>query len=167
MRFNRVCLIAVLGASLGACATASDKYPSLALRDAERVTGTLQPAEPAAYVPPAPPAATLSRLDQLAAEAASAHQGFLSEAPRVRSAVAAARGAQPGAESWAVAQVALAGLEASRSKAMIALADLDRLYVDAAVAGEEIDRIGTARDRVAAQVDEQNAAIESMLGELG
>ena len=50
---------------------------------------------------------------------------------------------------------------------MIALADLDRLYVDAAVEGDASStRIGATRDRVAAQVDEQNAAIDGMLGEL-
>ena len=165
MRFNRALFLAALGCSLGAC-MASDKYPSLAIRDAERAGGTMQPAEPEPYVPPAPPATVLGRLDQLTGEAASAHQAFLAETPKARSAVAAARGAGPGADSWAVAQVALAGLEAARGKAMIALADLDRLYVDAAVAGEELERIGAARDRVAAQVAEQNAAIEGMLGQL-
>jgi len=162
MRFNRTLLVATAFGSLGACATPSEEYPSLALRDAERVEGTLQPAAPAPYVPPPTPAAVLGRLEQLGAEAASAHQAFLAEAPQVRSAVAAARGAEPGAESWARAQVALAGLESSRSKAMIALADLDRLYVDAAVEGEELDRIGAVRDRVAAQVGEQDATIGSL-----
>jgi hypothetical protein len=161
MNIGRPCLLAALGCALGACA-ASDKYPSLALRDAERAAGTMQPVEPAAYVPPATPPAVLGRLEQLAAEAASAHQAFLAEAPQARSTIAAARGAEPGAESWARAQVALAGLEATRSRAMIALADLDRLYVDAAVEGSELERIGATRDRVAAQVDEQNAAIESL-----
>lgn len=163
MQFGRFCLLALLGGSLGACA-ASDKYPSLAIRDAERATGTLQPPAAAAYTPP--PAAVLDRLDQLAAEAASAHQAFLAEAPQARSTVAAARGADVGAESWARAQVALAGLEASRSRAMIALADLDRLYVDAAVDGTDLARITATRDRVAAQVDEQNATIEAMQGSL-
>jgi hypothetical protein len=166
MRFNRASLIAVFGCALGACATASDEYPSLAIRDAERVAGTMQPVAPEPYVPPATPAAVLNRLDQLAGEAASAHQAFLAEAPRARGAVAAARGAGPGADSWAQAQVAVAGLEASRGKAMVALADLDRLYVDAAVEGTELDRIGAVRDRVAVQVDEQNATIESLSGSL-
>jgi hypothetical protein len=166
MGFNRACLVAVLGCSLGACATASEEYPSLAIRDAERVAGTLQPAEPEPYVPPATPAAVLDRLDQLAGEGASAHQAFLAEVPRARSAVAAARGAQPGSESWSVAQVAVAGLEASRSRAMIALADLDRIYVDATVGEEALDRISAARDRVETQVDEQNATIEGLLGDL-
>lgn len=165
MRFNRVCFIAALASSLGACATPSDEYPSLAIRDVERAAA-LPPAEPVAYVPPAPPAATLDRLDQLAADAASANQAFLAEAPRTRSAVAAARGAEPGAESWSVAQVAVAGLQASRSKAMIVLADLDRIYVDAAVEGLALERIAATRDRVAAQVEEQDATIGTMLGGL-
>jgi hypothetical protein len=126
----------------------------------------MQPAEPATYVPPAPPAATIDRLGQLTAEAASAHQAFLAEAPQARGAVAAARGTGPGADSWARAQVALAGLESSRSRAMIALADLDRLYVDAAVEGTELTPIGAARDRVAALVGEQNATIDSLLASL-
>ena len=167
MRFNRACLIAALAGSLGACATTpSEEYPSLAIRDAERVTGTMQPAAPAPYVPPPTPAAVVDRLDQLSGEAASANQAFLAEAPRARSAVAAARGSGPGADSWARAQVAVAGLESARSRAMIALADLDRLYVDAAVGGEELTRIGAVRDQVAAQVGEQDATIAGLLGEL-
>jgi hypothetical protein len=166
MPFGRSCLLALLGSSLGACVAASDAYPSLAIRDAERAAGTLQPAEPAPQVAPAPPAAVLDRLDQLAADAASAHQTFLVAAPQARSAVAAARGAGPGADSWAQAQVAVAGLESTRSRAMIALADLDRIYVDAAVDGTELTRIATTRDRVASQVGEQNAAIEDMLRDL-
>ena len=69
MHFNRACLIAALGGSLGACATATEEYPSLAIRDAERVTGTLEPAPPTPYVPPATPAAVVDRLDRLAADA--------------------------------------------------------------------------------------------------
>lgn len=165
MRFNRACLIVVLGSSLGACATASEEYPSLAIRDVER-QAAVPPIEPVPYVPPAPPSAVLQRLDQLTGEATSAHRAFLAEAPRARSAVSAARGAQPGAESWSVAQVAVAGLEASRSRAMIALAELDRLYVDAAVEGTALDRIAAARTQVVEQVDEQNATIAAMLGGL-
>ena len=58
--------------------------------------------------------------------------------------------------------VALAGLESSRSKAMIALADLDRLMVDAGVEGGELSRIIAVRDTVTAQVNEENLTIESL-----
>jgi hypothetical protein len=166
MQFGRASFLVVLGCSLGACETASDEYPSLAIRDLERAAGTLLPAEPATYIPPSPPAGALDRLDRLAADAADAHRAFLAEAPQARRAVAAARGTGPGADSWARAQVAVAGLETTRSRTMIALADLDRLYVDAAVEGEALDRIDAVRDRVVTQVEEQNAAIEGMLGDL-
>ena len=159
MRFNRTLLLLPL---LGACATPAEEYPNLAIRDAERATGTFAPAPSAPYVPPPTPAAVVDRLGQLAADAASAHRAFLAEAPAARSAVAAARGAEFGSDSWARASVALAGLEGTRSRAMIALADLDRLMVDAAVEGGELERIVAVRDTVTAQVDEQNATIEAL-----
>lgn len=159
MRFNRALLLVPL---LAACATPAEEYPSLAIRDAERVTGTLEPAPPTPYVPPPTPAAVVDRLDRLAADAASAHRAFLAEAPAARGAVAAASGAEFGGDGWARASVALAGLEGSRGRAMIALADLDRLMVDAAVEGTELERIVAVRDTVTAQVNEQNAIIEGL-----
>lgn len=163
MRFNRALVLIPL---LAACAAPEGAYPSLALRPAERATGTLEPVAAQPYIPPETPMAVLGRLEQLTADAASANRAFLAEAPRARSTVSAARGAGEGSDAWAQAQVAVAGLEASRSKAMIALADLDRLYVDAGVAGEAVDRIGAARDTVAAQVDQQNSTIDTLLGSL-
>ena len=156
MRFNRALLLLPL---LAACATPEGEYPSLAIRDAERVSGTFDPAPPTPYVPPPTPAQVLGRLEQLAADAASAHRAFLAEAPTARNAVAAASGAEPGSDGWARASVALAGLESARSRAMIALSDLDRLMVDAAIEGDELQRIVAVRDQVIAQVDEQNAVI--------
>ena len=158
MRFNRALLLLPL---LAACATPEGEYPSLDIRPQERASGTLQP-PPAPYVPPPTPALVLGRLEQLAADAVSAHRAFLAEAPAARSAVAAASGAEPGRDGWARASVALAGLASARSRAMIVLADLDRLMVDAAVEGGELERIVAARDRVIAQVDEQNAVIASL-----
>ena len=159
MRCNRALLLVPL---LAACATPDGEYPSLAIRDAERVEGSFEPAPPTPYVPPPTPAAVLDRLDRLAADAASAHRAFLAEAPAARSAVAAASGAEFGGDSWARASVALAGLEGARSQAMIALADLDRLMVDAALEGGELERIVAVRNVVIAQVDEQNATIEGL-----
>ena len=159
MRCNRALLLVPL---LAACATADGEYPSLALRDAERVSGAFEPVAAQPYVPPPTPATVIGRLDQLAAEAASAHQAFLAEAPAARSAVAAAGGAAFGSDGWARASVALAGLESARSQAMIALADLDRLMVDAALQGGELERIVAVRDTVTRQVEEQNATIEGL-----
>src|SRR5690606_24459962 len=71
MRFNRALLLLPF---LAACASPGEEYPSLALREAERATGSFEPAPPEPYVPPPPPAAVLDRLDALAAEAARAHR---------------------------------------------------------------------------------------------
>ena len=159
MRFNRALLMLPL---LAACTTPSEEYPSLALRDAERATGSFEPVVPAPYVPPPTPEAILDRLDQLAVDAASAHRSFLAEAPAAGRTIQAANGAEFGSDGWAAASVALAGLESSRSKAMIALADLDRLMVDAGVEGGELTRIVAVRDTVTAQVNEENATIENL-----
>jgi hypothetical protein len=161
MRFNRALLLLPL---LAGCATPSEEYPSLALRDAERVTGSFEPAAPAPYVPPPTPAAVLGRLDQL--DAASAHRDFLAEAPAASRTIEAASGAEFGSDAWAAGSVALAGLESSRSKAMIALADLDRLMVDAGIEGGELVRIVAVRDTVTAQVNEENATIETLASNL-
>ncbi len=148
---------------LAACATPAEDYPSLALRDAERVSGSFEPAPPAPYVPPPTPAAVVDRLGQLERDAAAAHQAFQAAAPAARSAVAAAGGAELGSEAWARASVEVAGLESARSKAMIALADLDRLMVDAGTTGGELTRIVAVRDTVIAQVEAEDATIEGLL----
>ena len=72
----------------------------------------------------------------------------------------------PGAESWSVAQVAVAGLESSRSRAMIALADLDRLYAAGATEGTDLAALATARDAAIAQVEQENATISGLLAAL-
>jgi hypothetical protein len=143
------------------------KYPSLALRDAERstrATGTLQPAEAAPYVPPATPTETLDRLGRLAAEAQGAHQAFLAAAGRARGPAAAARGAAEGSNAWSIAQIALADVESSRSATMISLAELDRLYVDAELAGGDLTRIGATRDEVAALVAGEDETLDELRG---
>ncbi|MBO9518757.1 MAG: hypothetical protein J7493_11880 [Porphyrobacter sp.] len=166
MRFNPTVLpLLILASSLTACAGASDAYPSLAIRDAERVSGTMTPVTPV-VIRPAASAEVLGRVDQLEADAASANTAFVAGTPAARRAVNAASGQDVGSENWSVAQVAVAGLEAERAKAMTALADLDRLYVDAGVEGTEIDRIAAAREGVMALVEQQNAVLEELAGGL-
>lgn len=154
----------VLLLPLTACATpASEDYPSLAIRDAERVTGQLDAPAAPPYVPPATPAEVLDRLDQLVSLATVAHDMFLAEADRTRRMVSTANGAAVASDRWADAQVALAELESARSLAMVALADLDRLYVDASVEAEETARIAAAREDVIAMVEAENTVIDSLL----
>jgi hypothetical protein len=158
----RPALAFLAGPLLAGCAGATQAdYPSLAIRDVERVAGTLAPAA-APAPPPAPASATLNEAGELRARASEIHARFLAAAPEARSRVGAARGAEPGAESWARAQVALAGLEAIRSQAMVPMADLDRLHVDAATQGQETVTIAAARDEVAALIAEEDRLIASL-----
>jgi hypothetical protein len=157
---RRLSVLALI-AALAACASAQREYPSLAIRPAERATGTLTPAAAEPLVAPAP-AVTLERVSQLAADARASHQAFLGQVADARSTITAARGAAIGGEAWARAEAALADVRAARSKTMVPLADLDRLYVDAATQSQATDRIGAAREEVEGLV----AAEDRTLGEL-
>ena len=149
---------------LAACASSPvGEYPSLAIRDAERWTGSLE-VEP--YVPPAPPAASVASAGELAAQARAAHQRFLAALPAARNRVAAARGGSVGSENWSRAQVAIADLESHRGQTMIALADLDRIYVATSTDGQAIAPVQYERGEVEALVAEETAIIDGLLGQL-
>jgi hypothetical protein len=149
-----------------------DRFPSLAIRPAERVSGSAEPVEAAPPRPTTVPAATESALDRLRREALEAHQRFEGQRGRAATLTASARGAAVASESWSVAQVALADLEATRSQAMIALADLDRLYIaawaGAAMTGgsAELDAVGAARDEVTRRIGEEDAALAGLRSRL-
>lgn len=145
---------------LAACATASDRYPSLAIRDVERAEGRFEaaPASPLA-VPEVAVPTTGSLSDRLAAlgtQASRAHQSFLASAPRAERAAAAAAGDAIGTSAWATAQVALSDLDSARSQTAIALADLDTLMVSQAVQAEDVSAIEVVRQQVIAQVSEED-----------
>ena len=154
--------------AIAGCASPAGDYPSLAIREAERATGTMavpaSPPPPPAPSPPAPgPAPGMSaELAALADAAAQAHRAFLAAAPAATRTIEAARSAGTGSEPWARAQVALAGLTSARSRTMMPLADLDRLYVAAAVEGGALAPISAIRDPVEAQVAEQSRIIERL-----
>ena len=152
---------------LAACASSgSDRYPSLATRPGERVSGTAEPVAPPA--PPSATAATGSRIAQLRAQALAAHARFGERRASAATLSAAAQGAAVASEAWSVAQVALASLEAARSEAMIALADLDSLYVnakDGAVATDgsgDVDAIGATRDEISGWIGEEDATLATL-----
>jgi hypothetical protein len=153
---------------LTGCAADTSNYPSLARRPAERVTGSAEPAqaEPAPAPPALPSPELTARLAQLTAEAESAHRDFLARRDRAGQLVAAARGAAVASESWSIASIALAELEAARSRAMIALADLDSLYAAERVAGGPAAAVGAAREQVIALVSQEDAVLAELRGRL-
>ncbi len=156
-------------AALAACASSGERYPSLAIRDAERLSGEFAVAPAAPEVAPLPPlpADAASRIVALRAQAATAHRKFLAAVPDARRAVGAARGAGVQDDRWAGAQVALADLDSSRSEAAIALGDLDLIFADAAVEQAQRDEIVAARSAVSALIAEEDRVLAELRGALG
>lgn len=147
---------------LAGCATPEGSYPSLAIRDGERMTGMMQPVEVRPEAPPATPGAVLDRLTQLAGQAQQAHSAFMAEEAKARQAIVRGLALETGSDGRAAGEVALASLEASRNTALIALADLDRLYADAVTNGDESVRIEAVRNEVLALIrleDDMLAAV--------
>lgn len=149
---------------LAGCASTAGDYPSLAIRDAERVSGTIAvPATPPAPLPAGPAPAELASLQ---ASIREGHARFMAQTGAAQRAVAAASGAGVGSDSWSAAQVAVADLEGKRSQVMIALADLDRLYASAAVEGADVTAAQSALAEANALVAQENAEIARLLGAL-
>lgn len=168
-RFAPILLAAFACAgALGGCAsTPESSYPSLAIRDVERITGQLEtPPGPLVQIPPPQPAAqstdSLGQPGELGAEAARAHARFMEQAPAVRTSAGRANSSPVGSENWARGEVALAGLEGIRSQTLIALADLDRIYVDAITNRRPVDQIETVRTEVSAMVAKQDEVIAGL-----
>lgn len=156
-----------LAAALSACASTVEDYPSLAIRDAERVSGTMQAVETDPPPPPAPIATDLrERLVQLQDQAAASHREFIEAAPVAERLVSGAANAAITTDRWAAAQVALADLDSARSATAIALGDLDLIFVDAALELDQRAEIVTARERVVALVAEEDAILARLRGRL-
>lgn len=160
-RIAPLALILALGACAGGDKT---RYPSLQMRDVERISGKAEAVQPnAAPEIPVQPSADLSqRLSQLVGRAQQAHRGFVNDIPATRQAVAGSEGAEVASEGWSVAQASLSSLDAARNPAIIALADLDVLYVQSELEVGAADAVAAARDEVQALVSEE----DSMIGEL-
>ena len=146
------------------CASAPEgEYPSLMIRDAERVSGGIA-VEP--YVPPAPSAGTIASAGEAAARARAAHAEFMAALPAARNRVNAARGGGTGSDAWSAAQVAVANLEGARGEALVALADLDALYVETSNDGQAIAPVQDERAEIVALIEQETAAIDGLLAAL-
>jgi hypothetical protein len=158
--------------TLSAC-TSSQAYPSLARRDAERVSGVVEPVAPetgtetgaAALTGPAD--GLVARLEALTARARAAHQRFAAERARAEGLVAGARGAGVASESWSAATAAISSLESARSDAMISLAEIDALHVTDSIthAGSvsgDASALEAARQAVSALIADQDRVLAAL-----
>ncbi len=165
-RFARTASVLSLAGLLAACASGSDTYPSLAIRDAERAEGRFDTGEPARIdVPPVEVDLTGgldTRLASLVAAAQDAHADFLEARPRAERLVSAAGGSAIGSDAWAAAQVALGELDSARSRAAVPLGDLDMIYTAARVSVEDVQAIDAARGQVVRLVSEEDAVLSEL-----
>lgn len=153
-----------LSVILSGCAGSSDRYPSLAIRDVERIQGQFEPMQTdAELLRPAPaPEGQAAILKSLVGQANDAHRAFLAAAPRARDLIAQIGAVGPESNSWAEAQVALADLDSHRSLAAIALGDLDLLYSGASTEFVERTEIDAARDNVLTWIAEEDAILADL-----
>lgn len=152
--------LAVAALALTGCAGESSRYPSLDIRPAERVQGTLIPVVPSPRPSPAPVDGQL--IANIADRAAAAHTGFLAAAPEATAIARNAQGAEVGSAAWAEAQVALADLDSSRSQTAISLGELDILYVDSRLANNSLEAIDEARKTVLAMLAEEDRILADL-----
>ncbi|EIZ78839.1 hypothetical protein WSK_2382 [Novosphingobium sp. Rr 2-17] len=155
-----------------ACGT-TGKYPSLAIRNVERVSGSAPGAPGTDAAPPAalPPASAdlTTRLQGLVASARDANERFQAKRPAAERAADAAGAV--GTDSWSSGSVALGVLEGSRSQAMVAMGELDVLYADARDAAPTDESpsalaIGEARKQVGDWIAAQDAVLATLAGKL-
>ena len=151
-------------AMLGGCAANSDRYPSLAIRDFERVQGTFEVAgEVEAFDPPAPanPSAVAQSAD-IVGEAMLAHQEFIDLVPSATEKLLVAESMGPEDYEWTEGQLTLAELDIQRSKVAILLSNLDLMFADASLSYEELGQIEEARETVRQLVAEEDAILSSL-----
>jgi len=171
---NTVTVLLLL--TLAACNADRSRFPSLAMRPAERVYGSGQPVTPNATAPleaQHPAGAGLSaKVAALRETAWAAHARFLDQhGPALRLAEAA-RGAKPGTDAWSRATVALAGLTSARSEGMVALAELDRLMIAATEAaalgsGADLAIVAPAHSEVEARLEGEDQVLASLGNQIG
>lgn len=166
-RTNALSPILISCLLLAGCASSSKTYPSLAIRDAERVSGTFTVANPAVRTEAAPLSEDVAkRLKQIEARARSNHQAFVAATPGARRAVELGADAAAASNSWGDAQVALSDLDSLRSVTAVALGDLDLLFVDTTLAFEQRDSVAAARDAVIELIRAEDMTLRELRGKM-
>ena len=162
--------------ALAACNADRSRFPSLAVRPAERGYGIGQPVAPTARAPlttQLPAGADMTaKVAALREIALAAHARFTQQQREAARLAQAARGSAPGTEAWSRATIALAALTSARSEGMIALAELDRLMIAAtetAALGTraDLDIVAPAHSEVEARLDGEDRVIAALGNAIG
>lgn len=155
-----ICAALALAPLLSACAASSDKYPSLAIRDAERVEGRITPVAPDPH--PVRPVASPADITQLVEQAQAAHARFAEALPAAQSLVAAASETSIESTARQRALLALADLTSLSADTALALATLDRLEAAARTEFAPAESIASAQTVIAALVREEDEALDAL-----
>ena len=159
-RLSNAAVLLTIPALLAACATSSDKYPTLEVREAERVTGTFE--APSRLEPALLQDSIAQSLPDFVAAAKNSHTRFVDTAPATRITITAAQGTGSDSNDWAAAQIALADLESHRSDTAIALAELDLLYAQSTLRFEQRQAIAAAIVVVEELVAEEDLVLSQL-----
>lgn len=170
-RFANLAVSATCLAGLSACSSTSGDYPSLAIRDVERVEGRFEAGERRQIDVPEVEVELAGGLDaqlaQLVAAARTAHERFTALVPQARRRVAAAGSRSVASDAWGSAQVAVAELEAARSVAAVPLGDLEAIYVSQTVQAAQSPAMLAAREQVLGWIAEEDAVLAELGARLG
>lgn len=164
---NRAACLIFLTLSLGACASPQGDYPSLGVRDGERMTGAIDTAAPAAPVERRPLSTDVAtRVEQLRELARTTHENFVEIERRAARLVEAASGNAITTKANASAQIALAELQSAHEATLALLAELDVLLAEATLADAQTADIAAAREQVGATVAAEQAALAALSARL-
>ncbi|MXP08723.1 hypothetical protein GRI68_00820 [Altererythrobacter halimionae] len=164
---KRVYPLILLMTTLAACASPRGEYPSLAIRDGERMGGSAESAPPAPPAPRQPLSTDIdTRVKQLRELGKANHQEFADVEARAARLVSAARGTPITSKANASAQIALAELQSAHDATLAVLAELDVLLAEATIADALMQDIAEARNELAAITSDELARLAKLGGNL-
>lgn len=151
---------ALLALTVGGCASTDGRYPSLAIRDAERAQGTLTPS------PPEQPAVVgITDLDGLMAPLVRARKidaEFAAQKDEVNALILASSGLGPDDDRRARALIGYAELTSLRGQTALALSDLDQLEAAAAIQFKRPKDINDLQASIQRMLAQQDEALDSL-----
>jgi len=140
------------------CAQSSDKYPSLAMRPAERVSAQAVAPTPV----PAVSEQAFGRIKAAAETARSVHQQFIARQPAALRRAQAARGLGMDDNRRAAAEIALADLKSLHGQTTLSLSDLDRLEFESASTFTVTTDINAAQELLREILSRQSALMDAV-----
>lgn len=152
-------------ALLVGCAGGGEKYPSLAIRDVERVQGQYTPVQPSTPEP-IRPIASSADIAALLSQARDSHRAFVGAQPQVLRQIQATAGMTEDSKARQAALIAFADLTSLANDTAIPVADLDRFRAEAATTFAPTEAIDAARAEILLLIDEQNKVLDALDREL-